>query len=379
MSRLHIGFFVSTLITGGAERQLQHLIQHLDSKQFKPYLYTMREPGPVGDLLADAGVPVESNLAPGKPPAPWSILKMRSLWRRDQIDLVFCLDHVNAVVVGTMAARLCGGIPVLMPVHTTGQWNRESIPKAMRMVLPGVARLLSIAEAQKTYLIETEGISEAKITVVRNGIPPLDPQSLPTKAQARAALGIEPDEGPVIGILAMLRPEKAHEHFLAAAREVLTTLPKAVFLLVGGGPRQAELEGLAAELEISDQVHFLGTRSDVPQILPAFDVSVLSSHPKVETLPLSQMEAMSLAIPVVATRVGALHELVSDGVEGNLVPPGDPSALAAALSSLLSDSARLSAAGKAAQSRIHADFTANRLARETEAVMLEVLGKTSNA
>lgn len=374
MNRLNIGFFVSTLVTGGAERQLQHLILHLDQEQFKPWLYTMRGPGPVGELLAEAGIPTVSNLAPGKPPAPWSILKMRQLWRRDKIDLVFCLDHVNAVVVGTMAARLCGGIPVLMPVHTTGQWDRESIPKAMRLVLGGVARLLSIAESQKSYLIETEGIAAEKITVVRNGIPPLDPAALPTKAQARAALGIDPGDGPVIGILAMLRPEKAHEHFLAAAKEVLTRLPKAVFLLVGGGPRQAELETLATELAIGERVRFLGTRSDVPQILPAFDVSVLSSHPKVETLPLSQMEAMSLAIPVVATRVGALHELVTDGVEGSLVPPGDPSALAMALIELLSDATRLEAAGLAAQKRIHAEFTAQRLARETEAVMLEVLG-----
>ena len=375
MTKLNIGFFVSTLVTGGAERQLQHLIQHLDRNRFSPRLYIMRQPGPVGELLIQDGVPTHSGLAPGKPPAPWAPLKMARLWRREGIDLLFCLDHVNAVVVGTIAARLCGGIPVLMPVHTTGQWNRESIPRPMRMVLGGVARLLAIAEAQKSYLIETENIAPEKITVVRNGIPPLDPDALPGKKAARETLGIAPDDGPVVGILAMLRPEKAHENFLAAAKHLLRSLPRAVFLLVGGGPRQSELEQLAEDLGITDRVRFLGTRSDVPRILPAFDVSVLASHPKVETLPLSQMEAMSLGIPVVATRVGALHELITDGVEGHLVPPGDPELLAEALIGLLSDPAALRKAGQAARDRIHAQFTAERLARETEAVMLEVLGR----
>ncbi|MCK4305252.1 MAG: glycosyltransferase [Candidatus Eisenbacteria sp.] len=368
-----VGFVVSTLVTGGAERQLQHLILNLDRKRFEPHLYTLRGPGPIGDLIASRGIPVESNLGPGRPPVPWSPLKLARRQRRVGLQIYYCLDHTNAVTVAVLASKLAGRIPILMPVHTTGQWNRASIPKPMKMVLGSVTQLLSIADAQKQYLVESEHIPPEKITVIRNGIPPLDPAALPSKQEARGALGISPDDGPVVGILAMLRPEKAHENFLNAAQQLLHQLPKSIFLIVGGGPRQAELEELAARLGIAPRVRFLGVRSDVPRILPAFDLSVLASHPCVETLPLSQMEAMSLGIPVVATRVGALHELVNDGVEGRLVPPGDPAALADAMAEILSDPERARAAGQAARERILKEFTATRMARETEEAMMRAL------
>jgi glycosyltransferase involved in cell wall biosynthesis len=369
-----IGFLASTLVTGGAERVLQHLILHLDRRYFTPHLFTLRQPGPIGESLAESGIALAANLGPGRPPVPWAPVVLARRLRRAGIRLLYCLDHTNGVVVGVLAARLIGRLPILMPVHTTGQWGRASIPRPMRLVMGDITRLLAIAEAQKQYLIETEGIPAEKISVIRNGIPPLDPDALPTKETARRALGIDPGDGPVIVILAMLRPEKAHENFLAAAVRVLKRLPRALYLIVGGGARQAELEKLAVKLGIIARVRFLGVRADVPQILPACDLSVLASHPRVETLPLSQMEAMSLGIPVVATRVGALHELITDGVEGRLVPPGDPAALAHAMTELMADPAGAREAGAAARRRVLREFTADRLARETEEAMRAALG-----
>jgi glycosyltransferase involved in cell wall biosynthesis len=370
-----VGFLVSTLVTGGAERVLQHLMLHLDGTRFQPRLYTLRGLGPIGDQLADRGIPSRTDLGPGRPPMPWVPLRLARALKRDRVDLLYCLDHTNAVVVGAVAARLCGGLPLLMPVHTTGQWGRDSIPRPMKLVMGSITRILAIAAAQKEYLIQSEGLSAGRISVIRNGIPPLDPAALPSPAEARAALGIDPADGPVVGILAMLRPEKAHENFLAAAGQVLARLPRALFLIIGGGPRQAELERLAAELGIAARVRFLGVRGDVPSILPALDLSVLASHPRVETLPLSQMEAMSLGIPVVATRVGALHELVTHGVEGRLVPPGDARQLAEGMVEILTDANALAAAGRAARARVLREFTARRMARETEAVMWNVLAR----
>ena len=371
---ISIGFVASTLVVGGAERQLEHLILHLDRRRFLPHLFTLRAPGPLGEELRAAGVPVASSLGPGKPPAPWTPISFARRLRAGRIRLLYCLDHTNGVVVATLAARLAGNLPVLVAVHTTGQWGRPSIPRPMRWVSGGVRRFLAIAETQRQYLIEHEGIDPARITVIANGIPPLDPSALPSKAEARAALGIAPDQGPVIGILAMLRPEKGHENFLEAARLLLADFPRAVFLVIGEGVRRAALESLAASLGLGEQVRFLGLRHDVASILPALDLSTLASHPRVETLPLSQMEAMSLGIPVVATRVGALHELVRDGIDGRLVPPGDPRALAGAMAELLADPARREAAGRAARERILKDFTAERVARETESAILKALG-----
>ncbi len=372
---IRVGFVVSTLVTGGAERQLQHLILNMDRGKVEPHLYCMRQPGPIGEQLAAAGIPVRYGLGPGKPPAPWVPLKLAWVFRRDRIDALYCLDHTNAVVSVALASLLFRHLPILVAVHTTGQWGgKASLPRPIRVVLPRIRRLLAIAEAQKRYLIENEGIAANLIEVIRNGIPPLNPDTLPSKAEARARLGIAPGSGPVVGILAMLRPEKAHENFLLAAKLVLVRFPGAIFLVIGGGPREPELQDLARQIGIAGSVMFLGTRSDVPEILPALDLSVLASHPRVETLPLSQMEAMSLGIPVVATRVGALHELVEDGETGYLVPHGDPEALAEGIIRALSDPSWMSEAGRKARQRILTDFSVQRVARETESVLLREAG-----
>lgn len=369
-----IAFVASTLVTGGAERQVAHLVLHLDRAAFAPRVYLLREPGAVGDELADRGVPVVSRLAPGRRPLPWTPLAFARRLRADGIRLLYCLDHTNAAVTSTLTARIAGRLPVLLAVHTTGQWEKASLPPPVRASLGGVARILAIADAQKRYLVVSERIPPEKITVIRNGIPPLDAAALPSREEARAALGIAPDEGPVIGLVAMLRPEKAHENFLAAARTVRERHPRAKFLLVGDGPRRAELETMAGALGLAANTRFLGLRSDVPRILPAFDLSVLASHPRVETLPLSQMEAMSLGIPVVATRVGALEELVTDGVEGRLVPPADRAALASAMLDVLGDPERARRMGDAARERVLRDFSIERVARETETLMTKILG-----
>lgn len=368
-----IGFLVSTLVTGGAERQLQHLILHLDRARFAPRLFFLREPGPLGEELISGGLPYDAQLAPGKPPAPWAPLSLARLLRARGIRLLYCLDHTNGVVVGTLAARLAGHIPVLVAVHTTGQWGKESIPRPMRWVAGGIHRFLSIAETQREYLVQQEGIDPRKIVVIRNGIPVLDPARLPSKEEARATLGIAPERAPVIGILAMLRPEKGHEHFLHAAAMVLREFPQALFLSMGDGIRRAELESLSRSLGLTEAVRFLGLRQDVARILPVLDLSVLASYPRVETLPLSQMEAMALEIPVVATRVGVLHELVRDGVDGQLVPPADPAALARAMIEYSSDETKRRAAGKAARQRILECFSIERVVAETQAVILQSL------
>ena len=107
----------------------------------------------------------------------------------------------------------------------------------------------------------------------------------------------------MVGIVAALRPEKNHELFLRAAARVLARVPGARFLIVGDGPKRAELEALAESFAIAEAVRFLGTRSDVPELLSLIDVLVLTSH--IEANPVSILEAMAGGKPVVATRVGS--------------------------------------------------------------------------
>jgi glycosyltransferase involved in cell wall biosynthesis len=170
---------------------------------------------------------------------------------------------------------------------------------------------------------------------------------LPTPADreaGRRALGIPPD-GPVIGTVGNFTAKKDQTTLVRA----LALVPGARLVLVGTGPREPELRALVAERGLDDRVVFAGSRDDVAALLPAFDVFALSS--RFEGLPIALLEAMAAGRACVATAVGGVPEVVTDGVDGVLVPPGDAGAFAATLVALLADPDRRAALGEKAAAR----------------------------
>ena len=149
-----------------------------------------------------------------------------------------------------------------------------------------------------------------RVRVIPNGVDTDRYRPAKADAKLRQQLGI-PRTAPLAGIVAVLRPEKNHEMFLRVAAQVHEEVPEAHFLVIGDGPRRAELEALSAELGLSQCVHFLGKRPDVPELLNLLDVFVLTS--RMEANPVSILEALATGKPVVATRVGSIPETVIDG------------------------------------------------------------------
>jgi glycosyltransferase involved in cell wall biosynthesis len=129
------------------------------------------------------------------------------------------------------------------------------------------------------------------------------------------------------------------------------------FLFVGDGPRRAALEGLAAELGVRDRIVFAGERSDVPDLLHVADVFALPSHPAVETLPLAVMEAMAAGVPVVASRVGSVPDMIQDGVNGRLISPANGEELSRALREILGDPALARAFSAAGERTVREKYT----------------------
>jgi glycosyltransferase involved in cell wall biosynthesis len=158
------------------------------------------------------------------------------------------------------------------------------------------------------------------VTVIRNGVDTDRFAPGHDVIAVRRELGLG-ETDPVVGVVAALRPEKNHELFLEMARLVVSDLPAARFLVVGEGPRRADLERMSCELGLQPRVQFLGSRNDVPRLLSAMDVFALTSH--LEANPVSILEAMSIGRPVVATNVGSIHEAVVEGKTGFLVPAGN--------------------------------------------------------
>jgi glycosyltransferase involved in cell wall biosynthesis len=142
-------------------------------------------------------------------------------------------------------------------------------------------------------------------------------------------------------------------------------------LIVGGGRREAEIQQAAADLGLSGQVHFLGSRVDVPDLLQAMDTFVLPSYS--EGLSLSLLEAMAAGLPVIATAVGGNPELVMDGVTGLLIPAKDAEALAAALERVLADPAWAKEMGEKARRQVAENYSVERLGREINGIYEELV------
>ncbi|MGH2370897.1 MAG: glycosyltransferase family 4 protein, partial [Chloroflexota bacterium] len=222
-------------------------------------------------------------------------------------------------------------------------------------------RIIALGDVQRQELLEYGVGAPAKVVSIPLGFE-LSPflQAEKTRGRLRAELGLagsNPASTPLLGMIGRLVPIKRVDIFLAAAARILAAAPDARFVLVGDGELRGELEALAARPPLAGHVHFLGWRgpADLPGLFADLDAVVLTSDN--EGMPTTIIEAMAAARPVVATDVGGVRSLVTDGETGLLVPPGDPAAVADACLRLLRDpqsQREMGAAGRrAAYPRYH--------------------------
>jgi glycosyltransferase involved in cell wall biosynthesis len=214
----------------------------------------------------------------------------------------------------------------------------------------------------------------ARVRVVHHGIDASQFESGPdARAEARRILDLD-DNAFVVGTVANLTPKKDQRTLLDAFAQLRSRLTGTVLVLVGTGPLEQELRSHARTLGVDRSVRFAGSRGDVPLLLPGFDVFALSSL--AEGLPISMLEAMASCVPVVATTVGGIPEVVTDGVEGMLVEPGHPAELAEAFEKLSVDPELRARMGRDGR-RKAATMTIASAQREIESVYLQMLGATT--
>jgi glycosyltransferase involved in cell wall biosynthesis len=285
----------------------------------------------------------------------------------------------KAGTLGRLAARLVR-IPIVVHTYHGHVLHSYFSPIKTKLFLSierrlarWTDRLLTVSEQVRSDLL-TSGVGRPEcFTVMPLGLD-LDPlltcENL--RGQLRTEIGI-PAEAPLVGIVARLVPIKRHEWFLEAAAQVVQEFPTCQFLLVGDGERHQELRALVGQFHLDGQVHFLGWRYDLARIYADLDVAALTSAN--EGLPVSLIEAMAAGRPVVSTRVGGVPDLVEDGKTGLLVPPDEPTALAEAICTLLSDPQRGQMMGQAGRARVHPSFSAARLLDDMDQLYTELVAQ----
>ena len=366
MKKINLGVLVSTLTVGGAEQVLLELLRRMDRDRFNIHVFFLQDLGIIGRELEKLGIPTTTGIRRGRLD-PWAVGRLRKCFIRKKIDSLLLLDHRDSLFYGVPAARLAGISPVVNWEHVTFMrysWHRLTMT-ARRMVHLGVDKVVAVARGHRDYIIKEEKIPASKVLTIYNGVDPGRFSSDLTREEARTRLGL-PAAGRVVSIIAVLRPDKAHEIFLQAAGIVLKQAPLTHFLIIGDGPLKGRLQAEAKLAGVEKNVHFLGFRRDLNNILPAVDVNVLSSRPLQETLSIAALEAMSAGIPMVCTRVGFMDEIVMDGETGYLVDVDDPEDLAARISQILNDDHLRQTMGQKAKKMVYEKFNIRLMTRSFE-------------
>jgi glycosyltransferase involved in cell wall biosynthesis len=218
--------------------------------------------------------------------------------------------------------------------------------------------IIAISQGEKKILVKG-GINSRKIKVIPDGIDYSPFEEATSIDYLRKELSFEPEDF-LVGIVAHLADHKGHEYLIEATRILKQKAPRIKMIIVGEGPLQLKLSKKVKEIRVEDMVFFLGFREDIPHILSSLDLFVLSS--KIEGMGTSIMDAMASSLPVVATRVGGIPEVVVDGETGLLVPPKNPEALAEAVLRIYNNRELAEQLGQKGHEVVHAKFSAEAMA-----------------
>jgi lipopolysaccharide/colanic/teichoic acid biosynthesis glycosyltransferase len=375
---------IARLNIGGPAIHVVNLHVGMDPTRFKQMLVSGTENPGEGTMLEYAiSRGVEPIIIPDivgrlslKPSDLRALIKLYQLIRREQPHIVHT-HTAKAGFLGRLAARhAC--VPVI--VHTFhghvlqgyfGPINSWLLRLMERALSHGTDRIITVSNQVKSQLVDYGVALPEKITVLSLGFD-LEPflDCAKHRGEFRSELGLN-NGCQLLGIVGRIFPIKNHRLFLDAAARIAADQPAARFVVVGDGILRPEMERHADSLGISDRVIFTGWRQDLPRIYADLDALVVSSDN--EGTPVSAIEAMVSGCPVVGTRVGGIPDLIRHGETGYLVPPGDASALAAAILRVLQNQKNTFQIAEAARAMARERFSVARLIRDIENLYNELL------
>jgi glycosyltransferase involved in cell wall biosynthesis len=325
----------------GGQAQVWRLMRGLAARDIESRL--LAPPGPLLDRARAAGFPTSAWSPRGDADLP-ALLHARHVLRSAQVDVAHCHD-ARAHALGVPAARLAG-VPAVV-VSRRVEFPVAGHPlSALKYRLP-VDRYLCVSERVARTLADA-GIEPERLAVVPSGIEEV-PRA--TDVDLRRMLGLAADAR-LVGTAAALTAEKGHAMLLETAARLTRVKQDVHFVWLGDGPERAALEHRRSALGLEGRVHLLGFRDDASTLIG--QCTVLASAARAEGLGTALLEAQALGVPVVATAVGGVPEIVADGVTGRLVPADDAAALAAALREALEHTERARAWAEQARVTVRA-------------------------
>jgi glycosyltransferase involved in cell wall biosynthesis len=305
---------------------------------------------------------------------PAVVFQLARIIKEQGIDIVHCQRH-KPTVYGTLAAYMTGkNLKVISHVRGLNRTRRFRRKLVNMALFRRISRIIAVSNAVRDDILRTNPMSfPDKVVTIYNGIgvEPYTDCSL-TREQARIRLGLPGKDAFVYGTVGRLVETKGQRILLEAFAKVYEKYPESWLVIAGKGRLESELRSLAAELNIHKRVLFLGYRTDIPEILKAYDVFVFPSI--AEGLPGALLEAMATGIPVIASRVGGVPEILNNPELGMMVSPSSLDELTTAMERLYNmDEVERNDIGKVLRERVLAEFTKEKMisvmTREYFAVM----------
>jgi sugar transferase (PEP-CTERM/EpsH1 system associated) len=365
---LKVTHLVLSLDVGGLERVVLDLVREGQALGQSVSVLCLERPGVLACQAEALGARVAcASKTDGL--HPWMVWRLFKILRQLRPDVLHS-HHIGALFYGGLAARAAGVPVVVHSEHGKHYAVRRRTRWLGRIAGCTIARFFCVSQDIAEEVEQSRIVSRAKIRVVPNGIDterfrkPGDPPTL------RQMLGIPPG-APVVGTIGRLHEIKQQDLLLRAFAKLRDRMPEAHLLLVGDGPLMGDLRGLAAQLGLGDAVHFAGYQARPEQFLHLMNVFALTSRS--EGMPLAILEAWAAGVPVVASRVGGVPQLIQHGQTGLLFEPGDESGLIEALSAVVGDPVLARAVRDGGHERVEASFTLAGMAAAYHAQYLALL------
>ena len=376
---ISILFVIDGLEFGGGERTFLQLIRGLLCERYAIHVATSPE-GDFFKVLTRMGIDVVP-LDLRKRVNVKNIKRLSEIVRERKINIVHSqggrADFYARIAVRRLKPKVKVVNTVAMPVkgYDVGAL-RKGVYRFFDWLSERYAdRFIVVSEVLRETLLSSYKIPPDKVIKIYNGIElneyrPNGKGVRSQKSEVRSEFGLSKD-APVIGTIGRMVWQKGFEYLVECIPEIVRTYLDTKILIVGDGPLRERLEALSKELGVRDNVIFTGFRSDIKELLSAVDLLVIPSL--LEGFPMVTLETMAMAKPIIATNIDGITEQITDGVDGILVPPKNPSALAKAVIRVLNDKETARNMGLAARKKVEQEFSVGKMVAETEKVYMSLL------
>jgi glycosyltransferase involved in cell wall biosynthesis len=359
---VNIAFVMTSCEAGGTERQMIELQRRLNPERWQVHVACLHARGAWFRRMSEAAAsvtefPLKSFSRPDTMRQAWAFMR----WCREHSIVIVHTTDLYANIFALPAAAFAD-VPVRIANRREINPDKSLGQIVMQRAAYECAHKIVANSRAAADRLRREGVPARKVATVSNGVDRRIFVPQPARPTLRRVV-----------VVANLRPEKRHDVLIDAAPEVLRHFPEARFEIVGGGPELRSLQGRTVDQGVAHAFAFVGHEEDVAARLRTADVFVLPSQS--EAFPNAVLEAMSAGLPIVASGVGGILELIDDHRTGLLVPPGDPHTLARGICRLMADQPLGVRLGEAASQEVRGRYSFDRMTAAFEAVYLSELAR----